>query len=124
MRHEVTEAEIEQAHSADLAEAFELFVQQRFYLDVNTVNGHGPDQLYASLIEFSSDAGIFNASHAFDRISNISENGNIRHEIAKNYPYRAALENGDATQTFYRYDTLADAMQHAAELLAGVNVSI
>lgn len=100
----ITAAEYNEAISHDLAEAFELFVQQRAYFEVlNVTSG-----IVGTLSTFNESLGeFFNASAWF------------AHD-GKEYAFETAEREGRLKIEHYRFDTVAEAAQFAAGLLANV----
>lgn len=125
MRHEITKEELGQAFQGDIAEAFETMVQQRVYLEVLILNGRGKEELIGILSDDENYlCGFHNTSCLWDRVSNVSENGVVRHVMSEKSPFTLAVESGVLKQTFWLYDTLEDAIAHSIELQKTVNVSI
>lgn len=112
MRHIITEAEYDRRYEGDLREMFEVLANGS-YLDVlNTQNDDG-DHIIGTVVATTGDAYFCNMSevYAYDMTT-------------KSYWFQQAVENGHATETFFRYDTLDDARAHAVELLAVVQPGI
>ena len=112
MRHQIDKTEFDAINSADLAEAFETFVQQKHWLEVLICNGRGENEIIAVLrTDENFSHGLHNAS------SWLAHNGD-------DYEFVTLEANGDLAISFYRYDTMADAIAHSAELLASVVATI
>lgn len=112
MRHRITEAEYDRAYEGDLREMFEVLANSS-YLDVlNTQNDDG-DHIIGTVVTATGQNYFCNMSevYAYDMTT-------------KRYHFQRAVESGDATETFFRYDTLDDARAHAVELLAVVTPGI
>lgn len=111
MRHSLTKEQFD-TYDADLAEAFELFVQQQHYFEVlsRTKSSETDYSIYivASLDTFNSEAQCYNASHVFQA----SEE------------YEALKREGKITTQYFLYDTMQDAITHANELLTIVQEGI
>lgn len=83
--------------NADLGEAFEVFIQQRYYFEVLNLTGG----IYATLSEFKVGS-FFNASYWF----------------AADEAMKTQLKtSGELTETFYKFDTMAEAIAFSNELL-------
>ena len=100
---QITEAEHTAAfEDADLGEAFEVFIQQRQYFEVLNLT----DGIYGELSTIKT-SGVFNASSWF-------------HRVDGKYQFEHLEERGELEKTFYKFDTMAEAVAFAAELLATV----
>ena len=120
MRTEITYEEACAIYNSDMCEGFEVFVQQQHYLEVlNCYDDRVTDEDYnltivGFLSTFSRDDGLFcNASDYFDYDVEAGE-----------YKFQRYRREGRITMRAFRYDTMADATAHAAELLSTVSAVI
>ncbi len=114
MRHPITTEE-RNAYDSDLAEAFELFVQQHQYLEV--LNLHDPrieDRYETALIGSLStfDVGLLHNASCY-----------FAHD-GREYAFDRLEKEGKIKVEYFRYDTLQDATEHVAELLKQVVTTI
>ena len=101
MKTILSKADYTEAMSHDLAEKFEIFVQQTHYLEVDEVTSG----FVARYVRFKNGSGVYNMSCVYALNSR------------KEYTIDLAIADDDAVETFYRYDTLQDAKDHAFELM-------
>ncbi len=104
---QITSAEHAAAfEDADLGEAFELFIQQHQYFEVLNLSSG----IYATLSTFEV-GGCYNASHWF------------RHD-GKQYEFEHMNDRGEIVETFYKFETMAEAIAFAADLLKVVKEGV
>jgi hypothetical protein len=97
----ITEAEFTATFDDVMCEVFELFTAQRLYLEVLT-----NEKDYVGCVREFKVGELHNLSYVF-----------AYDTMTKKYAFQKHIDDGVATETFYRYDDLAEAKAHAATLL-------
>ncbi|QIG69045.1 hypothetical protein EVB77_011 [Rhizobium phage RHph_N1_10] len=104
----MTKAEFIEAVSADLAEAFELFIQQTAYFEVLNVTS-GVIAQYQRFEQYSGEFCNMSAWFAHD---------------GKEYAFQAAEREGHLTSNYYRFVDMDEARAFAAGLLLTVTEGV
>ena len=107
MRNQITKTAYDTAASSDMREVCELFADQSRFLDVITTS----EGLVSRLVSFTPDAGLYNLTYAF-------AHDNDRYAID------AAIDRGEASVIHFSYETIADVVAHASELLASIDTAV
>lgn len=118
MRTEITESEHLLAHSGDLAEMFETFIQQRAYLEVCAVASHDSKHTIVGHLREFDVSGFFNMSFWFSQVA--------RENTQNGYTYESTIadEQGEIRHRYFAYETKEDAIAHVTELLSDISTTI